>query len=141
MPLEIVLFDPFSQHAWRHRQTCRSPGLAFDFPGTTLLISEGWINSSCCHTSSLHCSVLLAIELGYYRGVMNIPFNLILGILAIVYGLYSYKQRKVAPEKIEKLQSMIERNGEKMGHSIHLFGYTILPIVAGLLLLFSYFQG
>ena len=72
---------------------------------------------------------------------MNIPINLILGILAIAYGLYCYFQRKVAPEKIEKLQTMIERNGEKMGNSIHLFGYTILPIVAGLLLLHAHFRG
>ncbi|MDH3450145.1 MAG: hypothetical protein OEO18_18535 [Gammaproteobacteria bacterium] len=72
---------------------------------------------------------------------MNIGVNLILGVLAIVYGLYCYWQRKTSPEKIEKLQTMIERNGEKMGHSIHLFGYTILPIVAGLLLLYAYFRG
>ena len=72
---------------------------------------------------------------------MDISFNFIVGVLAIVYGLYSFIQRKVAPEKIEKLQTMIERNGEKMGHSIHLFGYTILPIVAGLLLLYAHFQG
>jgi len=72
---------------------------------------------------------------------MDINFNFIIGVLAIVYGLYSFIQRKVAPEKIEKLQTMIERNGEKMGHSIHLFGYTILPIVAGLLLLYAHFRG
>lgn len=71
---------------------------------------------------------------------MNSTFNLVLGILAIAYGIYSYVQRRTAPEKIEKLQTMIERNGEKMGHSIHLFGYTIMPIVAGLLLLFAYFR-
>jgi hypothetical protein len=72
---------------------------------------------------------------------MDIGFNFIIGVLAIVYGLYSFIQRKVAPEKIEKLQTMIERNGEKMAHSIHLFGYTILPIVAGLLLLYAHFRG
>jgi len=72
---------------------------------------------------------------------MNIDFNFIVGVLAIAYGLYSFIQRKVAPQNIEKLQSMIERNGEKMAHSIHLFGYTILPIVAGLLLLFAHFRG
>ena len=72
---------------------------------------------------------------------MEITLNLILGVLAIVYGLYSYYQRKTAPENIPKLQEMIERNGEKMGHSIHLFGYTILPIIAGLLILNYYFQG
>ena len=72
---------------------------------------------------------------------MDISINFIVGVLAIVYGLYSFIQRKVAPEKIVKLQTMIERNGEKMGHSIHLFGYTILPIVAGLLLLYAHFRG
>ncbi len=72
---------------------------------------------------------------------MSTSLNLILGVLAIVYGLYSFYQRKTAPEKIEKLQTMIERNGEKMGHSIHLFGYTIMPIIAGLLILFAYFRG
>ena len=72
---------------------------------------------------------------------MNIDFNFIVGVLAIAYGLYSFIQRKVAPQNIEKLQSMIERNGEKMAHSIHLFGYTIVPIVAGLLLLFAHFRG
>ena len=71
----------------------------------------------------------------------NISINSIIGLLAIVYGLYCFIQRKTAPEKIEKLQTMIERNGEKMGNSIHLFGYTIMPIVAGLLLLYADFQG
>lgn len=72
---------------------------------------------------------------------MDISFNFVIGVLAIVYGLYCFIQRKVAPEKIVKLQTMIERNGEKMGHSIHMFGYTILPIVAGLLLLYAHFRG
>ncbi|HUV21617.1 MAG: hypothetical protein LJE92_19370 [Gammaproteobacteria bacterium] len=71
---------------------------------------------------------------------MSTSFNLILGVLAIVYGLYSFYQRKTAPETIKKLTIMIERNGEKMGHSIHLFGYTIMPIVAGLLLLYAHFN-
>jgi hypothetical protein len=33
---------------------------------------------------------------------------------------------------------MSERNGEKMDLSIHLYGYTVLPIVAGFLLLSAY---
>jgi len=72
---------------------------------------------------------------------MDISMNLTLGVLAIVYGLYSYIQRKTAPQNIKKLQTMIERNGEKMANSIHLFGYTILPIIAGLLLLHAHFKG
>ena len=72
--------------------------------------------------------------------MMNPEINLVLGGLAIIYGIYSFIRRKTAPEKIEKLQDMIERNGEKMGNSIHLFGYTIVPIIAGGLLLHSYFR-
>ncbi len=68
-------------------------------------------------------------------------FNLILGLLAIVYGVYSFVQRKTAPENIEKLQTMIERNGETMANRIHLVGYTIMPIIAGLLLLHAHFRG
>jgi len=71
---------------------------------------------------------------------MNLSVNLIIGVLAIAYGIYSYIRRRSAPEGIEKLQEMIERNGEKMGHSIHLFGYTIMPIVAGLMLLYAHFR-
>ncbi len=71
---------------------------------------------------------------------MEMSLNFVLGVLAIVYAVYSYIQRKTAPEKIEKLQTMIERNGEKMGHSIHLVGYTIMPFIAGLLLLFAHFR-
>ena len=81
------------------------------------------------------------MKLGYYACVMEINFNLVLGVLAIVYGVYSFVQRKIAPEKIKKLQSMIERNGEKMAHSIHLIGYTIFPIFSGFLLLFANFRG
>ena len=66
--------------------------------------------------------------------------NLILGVLAIAYGLYCYHRRKTAPEDIDKLQEMIERNGEKMGHQIHFFGYTLLPIAAGVLLIIGYLR-
>jgi hypothetical protein len=70
----------------------------------------------------------------------NFSLNFILGVLAIAYGLYSFYQRKTAPEDIAKLQIMIERNGEKMGNAIHLFGYTILPVLAGLMLLHAHFR-
>ena len=84
--------------------------------------------------------VLFVASLGYYVSMTNISFNLVVGVLAIIYGLYSFYQRKTAPQDIAKLQTMIERNGEKMANSIHLFGYTLLPIVAGLLMLHAHFR-
>ena len=71
---------------------------------------------------------------------MGPELNFIIGVLAIAYGLYSYYRRKTAPEDIEKLQELIERNGEKMAHSIHMFGYTILPIAAGGLMLMAAYR-
>jgi hypothetical protein len=71
---------------------------------------------------------------------MNMNVNFVIGVLAIAYGLYSYMRIKLSPGEIEKLQELIERNGEKMGHSIYLFGHTILPVVAGLMLLYAYYR-
>ncbi|MEM7564211.1 MAG: hypothetical protein AAF353_14335 [Pseudomonadota bacterium] len=70
---------------------------------------------------------------------MNIPLNLILAIAAVAYGLYWYYRLKVAPEKIEKLQVLIERNDEKMGRAIYVFGHTLLPLIIGLFLFYTYF--
>jgi hypothetical protein len=88
----------------------------------------------------LAAAVLFADLLSYYARMTYFSLNFILGVLAIAYGLYSFYQRKTAPEDIAKLQTMIERNGEKMANSIHLFGYTILPILAGLMMLHAHFR-
>lgn len=71
---------------------------------------------------------------------MPIGLNFIIGIAAIAYGLYCYSRMKFSPEQIEKLKMLIERNGEKMGNSIYLFGHVILPVVAGILLLLAHFR-
>ena len=39
---------------------------------------------------------------------MEISVNLVLGVLAVVYGIYSYVQRKTAPENIDRLQAMVD---------------------------------
>ena len=71
---------------------------------------------------------------------MEMSVNLVIGVLAIIYGLYSYSRIKLAPEEIDKLKELIERNGEKMGNAIYLFGHTILPIVAGLMLIYAHYR-
>ena len=71
---------------------------------------------------------------------MQFGINFIIGIAAIAYGLYCYSKFKFTPEKIEKLKLLIERNGEKMGNSIYVFGHAILPVVAGILLLYSHYR-
>jgi hypothetical protein len=61
--------------------------------------------------------------------------NLLLGIAAIGYGLYTAYVRATAPEKLGKLEAMREQWGESTGTAVHVVGYTVVPIVVGLVLL------
>ena len=73
--------------------------------------------------------------------LMEIGINLILGSATILYGLYTLIARQIAPEKFAKLQTMEEKYGIKMARSIHIIGYTVIPIVAGAPILVAHFRG
>ena len=72
---------------------------------------------------------------------MDIGFNLILGTASILYGLYTLVVRQVAPDKLSKLTDMKQRLGDKTGAKIHIVGYTVVPLVAGALILVAHFRG
>jgi hypothetical protein len=72
---------------------------------------------------------------------MSLGVNLILGSGLVIYGLYMFILRRVAAQKISKLQALIESHGEKTGYKIHLIGHTVLPLVAGILLIIAHFRG
>ena len=61
--------------------------------------------------------------------------NLFLGALMMVYGIVTLILRNVAPERFWKLERMKKKWGEKAGMRIHVIGYTVLPLVAGLVLI------
>ncbi len=71
---------------------------------------------------------------------MTLGINLILGVGLIIYGLYMLARRQVAPRDIEKLQALIESHGAKTGRSIHVVGHTVVPLLAGVLLLIAHFR-
>ena len=71
---------------------------------------------------------------------MNIGLKLLLGIGLIGYGLYYLIMRKFAPEKLAKLQSMIYEFGDKKAIVLHIIGYTLIPIIAGIVLLATHFR-
>ena len=68
-------------------------------------------------------------------------FYLIIGVAAIVYGIHAHHKRKTVPKSIAKLQESIQRNGEKMANNIYFIGYTVMPIIAGLLLILASLRG
>lgn len=59
-------------------------------------------------------------------------FNLLLGVAALAYGVYTGYARTVTPEKFAKLEAMKEQWGESTGNLVHLVAYTVLPVVVGL---------
>jgi hypothetical protein len=72
---------------------------------------------------------------------MNLGINLILGLALIAYGLYMLMRRQTAPQKIEKLQALIESHGLTTGSRIHLLGHTLVPSIAGIALVITHFLG
>ena len=71
---------------------------------------------------------------------MALSINLVLGLGLVIYGLFMQFRRRAAPEKIEKLQALINSHGEKTGRSIHFVGHTVVPLLAGVLLLIAHFR-
>lgn len=66
--------------------------------------------------------------------------NLILGIFALGYGLYTTSMRVANKfQTSEKLTQMKIKFGEKAGNIIHLVFYTVLPLALGIVMLYKYY--
>ncbi len=62
-------------------------------------------------------------------------FNLVLGVLLVAYGVYTFVARRRRPEQLGKLDAMKRFWGEKLGYGMHVVAYSVLPVVFGLVLL------
>lgn len=65
--------------------------------------------------------------------------ELIIGILALFYGLYTIYLRVRKDSKAwGKIEKMKEVYGEKAGTVIHIISYTIVPIAVGIVGIVAY---
>ena len=64
-----------------------------------------------------------------------------IGTLAFVYGVFSIFIRMKNPSKFAKLEAMKKLWGEKAGTAVHIIGYTIVPIIVGIVFIVSGLQG
>jgi len=62
--------------------------------------------------------------------------NIIIGILAIAFGICVAIIRMKSPKKLGKYQAMIDRFGDK-GKTAHIVLYTVLPIIAGIIFIIT----
>jgi hypothetical protein len=68
-------------------------------------------------------------------------YTVLIGIMSAWYGFYTLLLRKYAPGKFKKLNTMKRIWGDKTGYMIHLVGYSVIPIVLGIVLFFSGMNG
>ena len=61
--------------------------------------------------------------------------NIIIGIFAIIFGVYTLYVRATNPGKFGKLQAMKERFGASAGTTINIVAYSVLPIIFGIVIL------
>lgn len=61
--------------------------------------------------------------------------SVIIGIVTIGFGIYTWLLRKRSPNKLVKLEAMKKFYGEKKGQIIHLIAYTVAPVVLGIIML------
>ena len=67
--------------------------------------------------------------------------TVIIGVVAIIFGLYTSVLRRKQPGKLGKLEAMKTQFGVRAGNLVHLIAYTLVPLVAGMIFLFSGIQG
>ncbi len=67
--------------------------------------------------------------------------TVLVGAVAIAYGAYTAWARRTKPEQFKKLEPMKQFWGEKAGLAIHIVGYTVVPIVVGIVLVLRGLQG
>ena len=69
-------------------------------------------------------------------------FSLLKGLVALLYGLYTIYLRVTKNSKAwAKLDRTKEVYGEKVGATIHIISYTVVPIAIGIVGLIAYCLG
>ena len=64
-----------------------------------------------------------------------------LGLAMIAFGIVSSILRMTHPHLFRKLEPMKQRWGEQAGFWLHVFGYSIVPIVGGVMFVISGMRG
>lgn len=68
-------------------------------------------------------------------------FNLLLGVFALGFGLYTLYARAASPNKFGKLEAMKKQWGERGGTIVHVVAYTVMPIIVGAVLIVTSLLG
>ena len=65
-------------------------------------------------------------------------WNKVFGVLLIGFGIFTFYARGRHPGMFWKLKPMQERWGQGPGKALHVFGYSVVPILLGIAMLLGY---
>lgn len=71
---------------------------------------------------------------------MHVP-TVILGAVAILYGIYTLWARSAKPHHFPKLEVMKKQMGAGKATLIHTIAYSVIPIILGILVLMAGLSG
>jgi len=71
---------------------------------------------------------------------MNLP-TIIIGGSAVTYGSLTLLLTVIKPVKLKALRILKERFGESAGLTIHLIGYSLIPLTFGILAFYKAAKG
>ena len=74
------------------------------------------------------------------ESLMNVP-TLIVGVLALGYGIGTVCVRVCRPDAFGKLRAMKAAYGETAGNAVHIVAYSVVPAAVGCVLLYFGFTG
>jgi hypothetical protein len=67
--------------------------------------------------------------------MMN-PATVGIGVLAVLYSVYTLYARASKPENFRKLAAMQQKLGKGAGYAVHLIAYSVAPLVFGVIMIF-----
>lgn len=67
--------------------------------------------------------------------------TVLIGVAALAFGLFTIYARLKNPSMLGKLVAMKQKFGNSTGNLVHLLAYTVVPLVAGAIFLFSGLAG
>ena len=69
------------------------------------------------------------------------PVTVLIGVAALSYGIYTLYARRRNPQAFWKLEPMKRMYGAKAAMVIHFIGYTIVPLVIGIVAIIAGVRG
>ena len=64
-----------------------------------------------------------------------------IGVVALLFGIFTMFGRVRRPEQYTKLKAMQDKLGDKPGYTVHLIAYSVAPMIFGVVMILAGIRG